>query len=100
MLGRSAADAHSLTASVFNPGLVSMTGFQNVQAKRLAVQTAFLKADSDLRLRRAMTMQNFKELKNKVSDWAALLLLAHPGHRHSPKQQVMRTLQVCGGGDQ
>ena len=25
VLGRSAADAHSLTASVFNPGLVSMT---------------------------------------------------------------------------
>ena len=69
VLGRSAADAHSLTADMFNPGLVSMTDqsdFQNVQAKRLTAQTAFLKADTDLRLRRAM-MQNFRENKNQIS---------------------------------
>ena len=69
VLGRSAADAHSLTASVFNPGLVSMTDseeFMKVQEKRLAAQTAFLKADTDLRLRRAM-MQNYKESKYQVS---------------------------------
>ena len=68
VLGRSSADAHSLTADLFNPGAVSMTDhtdFSHVQQKRLAAQTAFLKADTDLRLRRAM-MQNYKEVKNKV----------------------------------
>ena len=39
--------------------------FNQIQAKRLAAQMAFLKADSDARLRRAM-QQNFKSTKHHI----------------------------------
>ena len=39
--------------------------FNQIQAKRLAAQMAFLKADSGARLRRAM-QQNFKRTKHRI----------------------------------
>eukprot|EP00438_Fugacium_kawagutii_P005098 Skav221528 [mRNA] locus=scaffold1248:283612:287211:- [translate_table: standard] len=68
VLGRSASDSFSLTSSIFNPGLSPMNDpldFNQVQSKRLAAQTAFLKADSDARLRRAM-LQNYRKVKQQV----------------------------------
>ena len=68
VLERAAADTQSLTASIFNPCLQPMNDpveFSDVQAKRLSAQQAFLKADSDARLRRAM-LQNYKENKEQV----------------------------------
>ena len=68
VLGRSAADTYSLTAGVFNPSLSPMNDpldFNQIQAKRLAAQMAFLKADSDARLRRAM-LQNFKKTRHYI----------------------------------
>lgn len=68
VLGRSSSDSFSLTASLFNPGLSPMNDpmdYHQVQAKRFAAQLAFLKADSDARLRRAMP-QNCKQVKQQI----------------------------------
>lgn len=65
VLGRSTSDSFSLTSSIFNPALSPMNdplGFNQVQSKRLSAQMAFIKADSDARLRRAM-LQNYSKVK-------------------------------------
>ena len=69
VLGQAPRDTLSLTSSVFNPGMTlnnEPEDFTAIQQKRLAAQMAFLKADSDARLRRAMH-QNYKENKHTVS---------------------------------
>ena len=56
----------SLTADVFNPGQDALdedTTFAEVERRRLAARQAFLKADTDSRLRRAMN-QNFRDLSD------------------------------------
>ena len=68
VLGKAPYDVLSLTADIFNPGM-SMSNetpnFEEVQQKRLAAQMAFLKADSDARLRRAMN-QNYRQNSHDV----------------------------------
>ena len=69
VLGQAPRDTLSLTSSIFNPGMSlnnEPEDFTEIQQKRLAAQMAFLKADSDARLRRAMH-QNYRESKHKVS---------------------------------
>ncbi|CAE6924520.1 GIP [Symbiodinium sp. CCMP2592] len=61
--GRSPMDAASLTADFFNPAadpIDEPSDFAAVQQKRLAAQQAFLRADTDARLRRAMN-KTFRE---------------------------------------
>ena len=67
VLGRSAADNFSLTSSIFNPNLPmnDPLDFHQIQSKRLSAQMAFIKADSDARLRRAM-LQNFRRVKQRI----------------------------------
>ena len=64
VLGKTPASALGLTADMFNPAMPdgedSASLFAANQKKRTAAQIAFLKADSDLRLRRAMN-QNFRD---------------------------------------
>ena len=63
VLGKAPYDVLSLTADVFNPGMSlsnETPNFEEVQKKPLAAQMAFLKADSDARLRRAMN-QNYRQ---------------------------------------
>ena len=61
--GRSPTQATSLSADFFNPcgdDIRGTTDFAEVQRRRLAAQQAFLKADTDFRLRRAMS-KTFRE---------------------------------------
>ena len=69
VLGRTPAQELSLSHELFNPGvdsLDSQTDFARIQQKRLNAATSFLKADTDAKLRRAMT-QKFYESKDRVS---------------------------------
>lgn len=68
VLGKSPEDSLSLTARFFNPGADAENEpleYHDLQGKRLAAQLAFLRADSDARLRRAMH-QNYHQLKTRV----------------------------------
>ena len=68
VLGQAPRDTLSLTSSIFNPGMTTGNepdDFNEIQQKRLSAQMAFLKADSDARLRRAMH-QNYKQNKYQV----------------------------------
>ena len=68
VLGKAPYDVLSLTADIFNPGMSlskDTPNFEEVQKRRLAAQMAFLKADSDARLRRAMN-QNYRQNKLDV----------------------------------
>ena len=63
LTGRTPMSATSLTADVFNPGtdpLDEPTSFASVERRRLAARQAFLQADSDAKLRRAMN-RNYRE---------------------------------------
>ena len=67
--GRTPAQELSLSHELFNPGVDSMdsqTDFARIQQKRLDAATSFLKADTDAKLRRAMT-QKFYESKDTVA---------------------------------
>lgn len=69
VLGRTPAQELSLSHELFNPGVDSMdsqSDFARVQQKRLDAATSFLKADTDAKLRRAMT-QKFYESKDTVA---------------------------------
>ena len=69
VLGRTPAQELSLSHELFNPGvdsLDSQTDFARIQQKRLNAATSFLKADTDAKLRRAMT-QKFYESKDRVA---------------------------------
>ena len=68
VLGRSPEDTMSLTARFFSPGVDienEPMDYNDIQGRRLAAQLAFLRADSDARLRRAMN-QNYQQLKTRV----------------------------------
>ena len=63
LTGRTPMSATSLTADLFNPGadpLDEPTSFASVERRRLAARQAFLQADSDAKLRRAMN-RNYRE---------------------------------------
>ena len=63
VMGKAVASTLSLTAETFNPGVDEIdepTAFAAVQRRRLRAQEAFIRADNDARLRRAMN-RNFKE---------------------------------------
>lgn len=68
VLGRTPVQELSLTAEFYNPGIDAMdeqTHFAMVQEKRYRAARAYLKADSDAKLRRAMN-QKFYESKDRV----------------------------------
>ena len=61
--------AHGLSGEVFNPGQDAIDyqgAFALVQQRRVAAAQAFIKADSDAKLRRAFT-QKFVENKEDLS---------------------------------
>ncbi|CAJ1339244.1 unnamed protein product, partial [Effrenium voratum] len=64
VMGKSTQIQISLSGKVFNPGIQPLDDqgtFAQVQKRRLNAQIAFLKADTDARLRRAMN-QNFRPM--------------------------------------
>ena len=66
--GRTPMSSTSLTAELFNPSvdpIDEQSEFAYVQQRRLQAQQAFIKADSDAKLRRAM-MKNFRESKEAL----------------------------------
>ena len=68
VLGKTPQQDLSLMSELYNPGVDNIdetTHFANIQQKRLQAGIAFLKADSDAKLRRAMN-QKFYEGKDKV----------------------------------
>ena len=68
VLGKTPQQDLSLMSELCNPGVDNIddtTHFANIQKKRLQAGIAFLKADSDAKLRRAMN-QKFYEGKDKV----------------------------------
>ncbi|CAE7220782.1 spa [Symbiodinium microadriaticum] len=68
VMGRSPMQATSLTADFFNPGHEPMdenTDFATLERRRFDARQAFLKADTDAKLRRAMN-QNFRDSVDKT----------------------------------
>ena len=67
VIGKTPAQELSLTAELFNPGAGQdeRQAFAGVQERRLKASVAFLKADTDAKLRRAMN-QKFYQLKDQV----------------------------------
>ena len=68
VLGKTVPQELSLMSELYNPGIDAMdeqTTFANAQQRRLQAGIAFLQADSDAKLRRAMA-QKFYEGKDKV----------------------------------
>ena len=68
VFGRTPASTHSLTAELFNPGCDALddpTKFADIQRKRVTAQKAWISADSDAKLRRAMN-KIFNEVKDDV----------------------------------
>ncbi|CAJ1358550.1 unnamed protein product [Effrenium voratum] len=68
VIGRSPNQVQSVTGDLFTPTVDALDAageFANVQKKRLAAQTAFIRADSDAKLRRAMN-QNYRQIKDTV----------------------------------
>ena len=68
VMGKNPNQVQSLTGEIFSPTVSAIDEageFAAVQQKRLAAQMAFLKADSDARLRRAMN-QNYRQIKDDV----------------------------------
>ena len=69
VLGKTMNYAHGLSGEVFNPGqdlLDDQGAFALVQQRRVAAGQAFIKADSDAKLRRAFT-QKFVENKEELA---------------------------------
>ena len=68
VFGKTPASSHFLTVEVFNPGFDAIddaSRFAEVQRKRCTAQKAWIQADSDTKLRRAMN-KIFKETKEDV----------------------------------
>eukprot|EP00435_Cladocopium_sp_Y103_P051239 s554_g15.t2 len=69
VLGKSMTYVHGLTSEVFNPGqepLDEAGAFSLIQQKRLKAQMAWLKADSDAKLRRAFN-QKFQDIQETLA---------------------------------
>ena len=67
VIGKTPQQEMSLTSELYNPGYDpdDATSFSRIQEKRLKAACAFLKADSDAKLRRAMN-QKYMERKQEV----------------------------------
>ena len=68
VLGKAMNYTHGLSGEIFNPGqeaLDDQGAFANVQQKRVNAAQAFIRADSDAKLRRAFT-QKFVENRDEV----------------------------------
>ena len=69
VLGKTMTYAHGLSGEVFNPGQEALDeagAFAQVQRKRMAAQIAWIKADSDAKLRRAFN-QKFQDVKEALA---------------------------------
>ena len=99
VLGKTPANSFSLTGEIFNPAAPDddddVGAFASNQKRRTAAQVAFLKADTDLRLRRAMnrnyreTDQDVPKVGQKVFFWriqGAGILQKKPLARASPRR--------------
>ncbi len=67
VIGKTPQQDLSLTSELYNPGVDpdDATSFVKAQEKRMRAACAFLRADSDAKLRRAMN-QNYMELKDEI----------------------------------
>jgi hypothetical protein len=68
VFGKTSASTHSLTAELFNPGCDAIddaSKFAEIQRRRFTAQKAWIQADSDAKLRRAMN-KIFQETKDDV----------------------------------
>ena len=68
VLGKTMTNVHGLTSEIFNPGqepLDDSGAFAKVQQRRLRAQMAWIKADTDAKLRRAFN-QKFVEVKEQL----------------------------------
>ena len=68
VLGKTMTNVHGLTSEIFNPGqepLDDSGAFAQVQQRRVRAQMAWIKADTDAKLRRAFN-QKFVEVKEQV----------------------------------
>ena len=89
VMGKSTQTQISLSGKVFNPGIQPLDDqgtFAQVQKRRLNAQIAFLKADTDARLRRAMN-QNFR---------TAGVVLASVKGQPPAEGELERTRPRCG----
>ena len=69
VLGKTMTYAHGLSGEIFNPGQEAIDeagAFSQVQKKRMAAQIAWIKADSDAKLRRAFN-QKFQDVKETLA---------------------------------
>eukprot|EP00435_Cladocopium_sp_Y103_P055618 s618_g18.t1 len=68
VLGKSMTHVHGLTSEIFNPGqepLDEAGAFSQIQKRRQAAQIAWIKADSDAKLRRAFN-QKFQDVTEQL----------------------------------
>lgn len=67
VIGKTPSQDLSLTSELYNPGYApdDATSFTRTQEKRMRAACAFLKADSDAKLRRAMN-QKYMEMKQEI----------------------------------
>ena len=67
VIGKTPSQDLSLTSELYNPGMDpdDATSFTRTQEKRMRAACAFLKADSDAKLRRAMN-QKYMEMKHEI----------------------------------
>eukprot|EP00438_Fugacium_kawagutii_P011914 Skav221382 [mRNA] locus=scaffold7016:18304:23637:- [translate_table: standard] len=68
VLGKSMTHVHGLTSEIFNPGqepIDEADAFSKIQKKRSQAQMAWIKADTDAKLRRAFN-QKFVDIKDEV----------------------------------
>ena len=68
VLGKNMTNAHGLTSEIFNPGQEALDdagAFAQVQQRRLSAQIAWIKADTDAKLRRAFN-QKFIDVKETM----------------------------------
>ncbi len=69
VLGKTMTYAHGLSGEIFNPGQEAIDeagAFSMIQKKRMAAQMAWIKADSDAKLRRAFN-QKFQDVKEALA---------------------------------
>ena len=68
VLGKTMTNVHGLTSEIFNPGQEALDdagAFAQVQQKRVSAQIAWIKADTDAKLRRAFN-QKFIDVKEAM----------------------------------
>ena len=98
VLGKSMTHVHGLTSEIFNPGqepLDEAGAFSQIQQKRLRAQMAWLKADSDAKLRRAFN-QKFQDVQDLLVVGQKCWYWRVAGSGILQKAKMAWTCQDCG----